>query len=471
MFIAREKELQALEKLYAQQKLALAAVYGRSGMGKTALLQQFLQNKRGLHFTALEAVELLNLQAFAHSVSEYFALPQGEQSWQSWDEVLAVVAAQAQQEPFVLVLDEFYYLAHTAICCALRQLAKKEPQSRLLIIISSSQFNFMETGLMSAKSPLAGLLKTVLPLTGVQYHEAAKFLAGFSDEDKLVLYACLGGAPQYLSLVDGTKSVMENLEQLYLRPSGFLYNATMLLLKQELRELTLYNSILATIATGVIRMNEIAGQLAVTPNTLNAYLRTLCNLHLLNRICPWDEDLRRTRKTKYIITDNHYRFWYYFVFGLQGEIAVGHTRKVVRQVQQGMDAYMQQGAFRDICEQYLLRRSAQGCLPLKATSYGTWWGLAANSKTQETVDIVLADEAEKKLLLADCFWQAAVAVQDIEALLAKGALFPDFGQQNYIIFSRQPFAVEVQQLAAQNSQLHLLTLADLFSNSEKSSDK
>lgn len=470
MFIAREKELQTLEKLYAQQKLALAAVYGRSGMGKTALLQQFLQNKRGLHFTALEAVELLNLQSFAHSVSEYFALPQGEESLQSWDDVLAAVAAQAQQEPFVLVLDEFYYLAHTAICCAMRQLAKREPQCKLLIIISSSQFNFMETGLMSTKSPLAGLLKTVLPLTGLQYHEAAKFLTGFSDEDKLILYACLGGAPQYLSLVDAAKSAMENLEQLYLRPSGFLYNATMLLLKQELRELTLYNSIMATMAKGVTRMNEIAGQLAVTPNTLNAYLRTLCNLHLLSRICPWNEDLRRTRKTKYIIKDNHYRFWYYFVFYLQGEIAVGHTQEAVRQVQQGLAAYMQQGAFREICEQYLLRLNAQGQLSLKAKRFGTWWGLAANSKTQETVDIVLADAAEKKLLLADCFWQEPVTAQDIQALLAKGALFPESEQHTYMIFSRQPFAAEVQQLAAQNSQLHLLTLADLFVDCEKSSD-
>lgn len=471
MFIAREKELQTLEKLYAQPQLALAAVYGRSGMGKTSLLQQFLQNKRGLHFTALEAVELLNLQAFARSVSEYFSLSQDELSSPSWDKVLAVVAAKAQQEPFVLVLDEFYYLAHTAICCALRQLAKREPQCKLLIIISSSQFNFMETGLMSAKSPLAGLLKTVLPLTGLQYYEAAEFLAGFSDEDKLVLYACLGGAPQYLSLVDAKKSVAENLEQLYLRPSGFLYNATMLLLKQELRELTLYNSILATIAKGVIRMNEIASQLAVTPNTLNAYLRTLCNLHLLSRICPWNEDLRRTRKTKYIIKDNHYRFWYYFVFALQGEIAVGHTKEVVRQVQQGLAAYMQQGAFREICEQHLLRLNAQGQLPWKAKRFGTWWGLDVRSKEQENVDIVLADAAEKKLLLADCFWQAAVTVQDIEALLAKGELFEESEQQTYVIFSRQPFAAEVQQLAEQNSQLRLLTLADLFADCEKSSDK
>lgn len=465
MFIAREKELKTLEMLYAKQQLALAAVYGRSGMGKTSLIQQFLKNKRGLHFTAMEAVELFNLRAFARAVSEHFALTKAEQQkLLTWDDVLAVVAKAASKEPFVLVLDEFYYLAHTAICCALRKLAQKQPESRLLIIISSSQFNFMETGLMSAKSPLAGLLQAVLPLTGVSYYEAAEFLPGFNAEDRLVLYACLGGAPQYLALVDGKKTVAENLEQLYLRPSGFLYNATMLLLKQELRELTLYNSVLATIARGTARMNEIAFQLAVAPNTLNAYLRTLSNLHLLEKSCPWGEDARRTRKTRYTIKDNHYLFWYYFVFDLQGEIAIGHTAKAVQKVMQGMAAYMQQNAFREICQQYLQRLNALGRLPFKAQSFGTWWGLDVRSKQQATVDIVCADAAEKNLLLADCYWQKGVSVQDIEALLDKGALFQEYPGVTYVIFSREPFLAEARELAEKNSQLKLVTLAELFAD-------
>lgn len=462
MFIAREKELQTLEHLYAQKELALAAVYGRSGMGKTALLQHFLQSKRGLHFTAMEAVEVLNLQEFARTVRDYFALAEDKLAWQTWDEVLAVIAAKAQREPFVLILDEFYYLAHTAICSALRNLVKTNADSQLLIIISSSQFNFMETGLMSAKSPLAGLLKAVLPLTGVTYYEAAKFLPSFSDEDKLVLYACLGGAPQYLSLIDGAKSVAQNLEQLYLRPSGFLYNATMLLLKQELRELTLYNSIMATIARGVTRMNEIAAQLVVTPNTLNAYLRTLSNLHLIERICPWNEDVRRTKKTQYFLQDNHYLFWYYFVFALQGEIAIGHTASVVQKVMQDMDVYMQQSPFREICQQYLVRQNAQNKLPFTATSFGTWWGLNSSTKRQEAVDFVLGNEETGALLLGSCYWSKVPSVQDVEKLRSKSKLFKQYKDFYYVIFSRQYFGADVQQLAEQIPTLRLVSLADLF---------
>ncbi len=464
MFIAREKELQTLENLYKQEKLALAAVYGRSGMGKTALLKHFLQGRRGLHFTAMEAVELFNLRAFAHEVSEYFRLEsKAREQLQSWEAVLGVIAENAQREPFVLVLDEFYYLAHTAVCSALRKLAQAQPESKLLIIISSSQFNFMETGLMSAKSPLTGLLKAVLPLRGVKYYEAAQFLTSFSEEDKLLLYACLGGAPQYLALVEGKRSVAQNLEQMYLRPSGFLYNATMLLLKQELRELTLYNSVLATIARGVTRMNEIAAQLNVAPNTLNAYLRTLSNLHLVERICPWDEDLRRTRKTQYYLRDNHYLFWYYFVFALQGKIALGSTEQIVQQVMQGMDNYMQQGPFQEICEQYLLRENARDALPFKATAWGTWWGLNAHTKKQDSIDLVLSAAAQGELLLGSCHWAEGITLEAAEAFLAQGTLFPQYKKVHYVIFSRAAFSKELVQLAEQHKNLRLVGLSDLFS--------
>lgn len=73
---------------------------------------------------------------------------------------------------------EFYHLAHTAVCAALRTLAQTEGAQRIMVLISSSQFSFMEGGLMSAKSPLAGLL-------GADYGECYYALlsrAEFSEE-------------------------------------------------------------------------------------------------------------------------------------------------------------------------------------------------------------------------------------------------------------------------------------------------
>ena len=465
MLVGREKELQTLEALYQRQGFALAAVYGRSGMGKTALLQEFLKGKQGLHFTAMEAGDVLNLRSFRQQLAA--CVPQAADC-ASWEEAFNLLAEHVAEERFVLVLDEFYYLAHTPVCAALRTLSRVAGAAKLMVIISSSQFSLMEGGLMGAKSPLAGLLGAAVAVHPLPYYEAARLLKGFTDEERLALYASLGGAPQYLALVDSKKTLLENLEQLYLRPSGFFYNATLLLLKQELRELTLYNSILWTVAQGVTRMNEIATLLEVAPNTLNSYLRTLCNLHLLERLCPVGEDPRRSKKTQYVIRDNHYFFWYHFVFSLQGVITLGKSAEAVAQVAAGLDAYLQQGPFRDICLQFLRHEACQGRLPLKIADYGTWWGLNPRLRQQQSIDLVLGDDSRERVLLASCLWDSSKeAEQELAELRTKREHFAEYDDCYYALFSRKPFSERLVREAQEDEHLLLYTLPDLLAEARK----
>ena len=51
MFIGRERELNSLEGLYASGRFEFVVLYGRRRVGKTALLTQFIQNKRAIYFT------------------------------------------------------------------------------------------------------------------------------------------------------------------------------------------------------------------------------------------------------------------------------------------------------------------------------------------------------------------------------------------------------------------------------------
>ena len=51
MFIGRERELAALNKLYASDKFEFAVIYGRRRVGKTALINQFIKDKKAVYFT------------------------------------------------------------------------------------------------------------------------------------------------------------------------------------------------------------------------------------------------------------------------------------------------------------------------------------------------------------------------------------------------------------------------------------
>lgn len=65
MFIGRSEELGLLEKLYAKNSLNVVLVSGEYKIGKTALLQEFLQKKSAAYFAARNALSTVNLAAFA----------------------------------------------------------------------------------------------------------------------------------------------------------------------------------------------------------------------------------------------------------------------------------------------------------------------------------------------------------------------------------------------------------------------
>jgi len=62
MFIAREKELQLLNKYYRKDSFELLILYGRRRVGKTSLLTEFIKGKKAIFFSAEENNDTLNLE-------------------------------------------------------------------------------------------------------------------------------------------------------------------------------------------------------------------------------------------------------------------------------------------------------------------------------------------------------------------------------------------------------------------------
>ena len=70
MFIGREKELNALEKLYVSNKFEFVVIYGRRRVGKTALINKFLDDKKAIYFMGVESNTKQNLENFSKSIKK-----------------------------------------------------------------------------------------------------------------------------------------------------------------------------------------------------------------------------------------------------------------------------------------------------------------------------------------------------------------------------------------------------------------
>ena len=73
MFIGRERELAKLKQLYQSDQFEFVVIYGRRRVGKTALINQFIQDKKAIYFMGVESNAKQNLENLSYSIMEFGA--------------------------------------------------------------------------------------------------------------------------------------------------------------------------------------------------------------------------------------------------------------------------------------------------------------------------------------------------------------------------------------------------------------
>ena len=101
MFIGRERELAALNKLYESDKFEFVVIYGRRRVGKTALISQFIDDKNAIYFMGVESNAKQNLDNFSRCILEYNTAIPMDSSFASFQAALEYVFALAKTRRIV----------------------------------------------------------------------------------------------------------------------------------------------------------------------------------------------------------------------------------------------------------------------------------------------------------------------------------------------------------------------------------
>lgn len=467
MFVGREEELKTLEKLYSKGNFQLVVMYGRRRVGKTTLINKFIEDKKAIFFAAQEANDSINLEIFSQKIYSFFDIPLSAGNFKTWNDALEFIAEKAKKQRFTLVIDEFPYAAeaNNSIKSILQNIIDhKLKETSLFMILCGSQISFMEDEVLGHKSPLFGRRTAQMKIEGFDYYDASKMMHSFSDEDKIKLYSCIGGTPHYLSQIDASLSFKENIKDLYFNVSGYLYDEPTMLLKQELREPAMYNSVITAIASGASRLNDISTRISEDTSKTIKYLNTLLNLRILHKEYPFGDNIAKSRKGIYRISDNCYNFWYKYVFlnKIGIEQGIGHTI-ADKNVFPDLTDYIGKQVFEEVCRQYLIRQNKLSNLSFVATRIGSWWGQDNVEKKQSDFDIVADNKSEKKVLLGECKWRNEFDdVKEIEKLINKAYLMPEYEEYYFIFFSKVPYTKAAKELEKNYTNLRLVTLDELF---------
>lgn len=215
MFIGRERELKALEKLYTSNKFEFAVIYGRRRVGKTALINQFLGDKKAIYFMGVESNGKQNLENFSKSIIEYSSGIETETSFLSFQAALEYVFKLAEKERLVLAIDEYPYVARSSksLASTLQLLIDRyKDSSKLMLILCGSSMSYMEDHVLAYKAPLYGRRTAQMKILPFDFEETCHYFRKRSDEDKALIYGIVGGTPQYLLQMNDALSVEENIK-------------------------------------------------------------------------------------------------------------------------------------------------------------------------------------------------------------------------------------------------------------------
>ena len=460
MFIGREKELNALEKLYQSGKFEFVVIYGRRRVGKTALINHFIDDKKSIYFMGVESNAKQNLENLSKSILEFSSGIQTETYFPSYQAALEYVFQLAERERVVLAIDEYPYVARASKSLASTfqlLIDKYKDTSKLMLILCGSSMSYMEDHVLAYKAPLYGRRTAQMKIMPFDFEETCAYFTNLSVEDKALIYGIVGGTPQYLLQMSDTLSVEENIKNTYLNPMSFLYEEPVNLLKQEVREPAIYNAIITAIATGHSRMSEISTKVGEDTNVVSGYIKNLISLGIIKKETPYGE--KASKKSIYSIEDNMFYFWYRFVLDNNSVIVRGAADLVYKRIEAQLSDYMGR-VFEEICTQYLWKQLLLGKMPIEFVSLGRWWGNDPRQKCQTEIDI-MGEQDSNSAIFAECKWRNEnVDLDVLETLIGRSRLF-HYTNVHYYLFSKTGFTKGCMEKAKEMGNVTLVGYEDI----------
>ncbi len=387
-FIGRERELETLNASFGEPCAFL--VYGRRRIGKTALLRNFCRDKRSLYLTFIEDDD--NLQYLTDAVSEFTGSP--HEAFTGYYEVFREIGRICAEEPTVVVLDEFQFLAarRGEVVSIVQQFIDHRLQDTgSMLILCGSSVRFMRSLSEDGSNPLFGRFKRILRIGPLSFEECRLFHPRMSDPDCMRLYLTVGGIPRYHRELDG--DTYEDCIKGNLLGDGWLTEEANALIRAEFSPGDRYIGVLSAISRGAVRLKDISEAVGVDNSTCKGYLQELTDAGIIGVVHPM---MGAPKRPIYFIRDDLFAFHYGIIVRRWAMISNGNPDESYRELAPYIDGLLG-GRFEIFCADFIRRN-------YPVTEIGRWWRDDPRRGIHQEIDVVarVVHRGNRMDLFAEC---------------------------------------------------------------------
>ncbi len=453
--VVKTSVLKELEEAYRQDGNQLITLYGRADSEKEVLLRAFLQNKKYFYYRARAASPKEQCGRMGREVADRFGVSLARHTYEEYFNRIK----SGGPVKLVVVIDEFQYIAKKDslfLEAVLKLKARKLYPGPVLILLCSSAVAWMEKesmGLFGESG--AKKIDRRIKLGNLNFLEVVRALPEYPVAECIKVYGIVGGVPGYLNRWNPKADIRTNICRLILAQSGYMHSAAEELIGASLRELSVYETILANIAAGCVKLNDLYLTTGFSRAKISVYMKNLSAFDIVEKVVSFETGgWENAKKGVYRIRDNYVNFWFRFLYPNLSDLYMMSAEEFYdAHIAPGLDAYLNR-YFVEVCMEYLGLLGMVGKLPLKIKKMGTWIG------KEGTIDIIAQNEIRQNMV-GVCNWDKPEFTMEMCEELFASMKLAKISAEYYFLFSAKAFAPEVAAMAESDSRFVLVDMNEL----------
>ena len=452
--VIRHTEIKKMEQLYEKNGNQLVLLYGREGCDKEALIRIFCKGKKFFYYRARKASAQEQCMQFGHEIEKQYDLSLTKYNYTEFFNRIR----SGNASKLIVIIDEFQFIAkrdEEFFKAVLKLKAKKLYPGPVMIVLASSSVAWMEQELEERLGDGAKRVDETIKLMDLKFLDVVRSYPEYSVSDCVKAYGILGGVSSYMNRWNSKKDIRSNICKNILSPSGYLFAEAERFIGSELRELAIYDTILAAIAAGYRKLNDLYNQTGFSRAKISVYMKNLAAFEVVEKVNSFETGgWENAQKGIYQIRSNFVNFWFRFVYPHLSDLYMMPPEEFYdTYIEQELDDYMSR-YFVQICLEYLELLNMVEKLPIKIHKAGTWVGKTG------TIDIIAQDSARNNLI-GLCNWSEPQLTYEMCEKLFDTMKKAKLKSEHFYLFSAKSFDEELLEKAKEDKRLELVDMPQL----------
>ena len=450
----KASELKKLEELYTQSGNQLVMLYGPMNCGKEELIQNFMKDKKFFYYRARKASEKEQKAMMGEEIAKKYDVRLQKYTYEEYFNRVK----SGDPSKLLVVIDEF------------EQIAKRDPEfmesilklknrrlypGPVMIILASSSIVWAEQDMAEVLGESAKKFDEIIKIPNLNFLEVVRLFPEFSVSDSIKVYGVLGGVPGYLKYWNTTKTFKQNICDLILSENGRLFDMAERIVSSELRELSVYNTILMAIAKGENKLNDLFLYTGYSRPKISVYMKNLSHFDIVEKVVSFETGgWENAKKGVYRIKDTYVNFYYRFVYPHLSDLYIMSPEEFYdTYIEAELDEYLSR-YFINVCMEYLTLLNQIRRLPIAISKMGTWVGKTGN------IDII-AQSSNRDNIIGLCNWDKPRLTMEMCKELFASMKKARISSNHIYLFSAKAFDADVIEMAKRDRRFELIDMNEL----------